>query len=128
MKKEQLNNGKKVITNSYRNGIKDYLQLIATFLIYSFAGIFSKISANQESLFKMLLFASLELLMLGVYAIVWQQLLKKFQLTTAMAFKGVTVIFAIVWSVILFGETVNWKNIIGAILIVIGIGVVASDD
>ena len=75
----------------------------------------------------MLLNKGLEVVCLGVYAIIWQQVLKDFSLVTAMASKGVVVIINLIWSVLLFGETVTLYNIIGAVIIIFGIWMVSSD-
>ena len=106
---------------------KEYLLLFGTFLIYSIAGIFAKIAAMQDTLTKMFIFVGLEFVILGLYAIIWQQILKKFQLTIAMACKGITVIYALGWAIFFFGENITVWNIVGAALVVIGIGVVSSD-
>ena len=84
-------------------------------------------AAGQESLFRMMFYLGLEVICLGGYAIVWQQVLKKFPLVTAMANKGVVVIFNLIWSVILFGEAVTMYNVLGAIVIIGGIWMVSSD-
>lgn len=96
-------------------------------MIYSTAGIFAKIAANQSDLIKAIVFIGMEFFVLCIYALIWQQVLKRFQLAIAMSCKGITIIYAMGWSVILFRETITLWNIVGVILIIIGITVVTSD-
>lgn len=109
------------------DNVKKYVLLYGSFLIYSVSAICAKLAAGQTLPVRMMLFIGLEVLCLGVYALIWQQALKKFTLVTAMASKGVVVIFSLVWSVILFREEVTIYNIIGAVVIIGGIWVVSSD-
>ena len=113
--------------NRFAVGI-NYLQLFGSFMIYSFAGIFAKIAASQDNIIYTLFFIFIEFCLFGVYAIIWQQVLKKFQLTVAMSCKGVTLVYALCWSVFFFNETLTIWNIIGVVLVIIGIMVVARDD
>lgn len=107
--------------------IKKYGLLYVAFIIYSGSTICAKYASQQDVIFKVFLFLGMEVLCLGIYAIIWQQVLKKFSLITAMASKGVVVIFNLMWSVLLFSETVTLYNIIGAAIIIIGIWVVSTD-
>ena len=76
---------------------------------------------------KVLVFAVLELVCLGVYALVWQQVLSRFPLVVAMANKGSVVLINLIWSVLLFGEQVNGYNLAGAAIIIAGIWLVSGD-
>ncbi len=66
--------------------------------------------------------------LLGVYAIWWQQLLKRIPLATAYMFKGTSIVFVLLLSVMLFGETITWWNIGGAALIIGGIVLYSMED
>lgn len=61
------------------------------------------------------------LLLFFVYALLWQQILKKVTLVTAYAFKGTCIIFTLLFSMIIFGEVITWNNIIGSLAIISGI-------
>lgn len=104
-----------------------YGLLFVAFLIYSFATVFAKYAALSDGGFRFWLFLGLEILTLGVYALLWQQALRYTSLIAAMAMKGVVVIFGLVWSVLFFGEDITRNNIIGALIIVAGIWVVSQD-
>lgn len=77
---------------------------------------------------KFILFYSLVLLDLAVYAIVWQQVLKKLPLVSAYANKAVTVIWGLIWGMVIFKESLTIWNVIGAIVIIIGIYIVVRAD
>ena len=108
--------------------IKKYALLYGAFVIYSFVAICSKYASAQSSIVKMGVFLGLEIVFLGIYAIVWQQVLRHFSLITAMANKGVVVILNLMWSIILFGESIGIFNVIGAVVIIFGIWMVSSDE
>ena len=77
---------------------------------------------------KFILFYSLVLLDLAIYAIVWQQILKKLPLVSAYANKAVTVIWGLIWGMVIFKESLTIWNVIGAIVIIIGIYIVVRAD
>lgn len=109
-------------------GFMRYLQLYGVLIIYSLVTVCSKKAAGYP-LFStgFLLFLGLEVLVLGVYAILWQQVLKKFSLIYAISSKGCTIILGLLWSVIFFQEQITWNNLAGAGIIMLGIWVVAGD-
>lgn len=110
------------------NKLKKYILLYCACFIYSGATICAKLAATQSTTFKLLMFFGLEFVCLGVYAIIWQQVLKRFTLVTGMASKGVVVIFNLIWSVLLFSETITIGNILGAGIIIFGIWMVSISD
>ena len=112
---------------SMKEKINSYLILYAAFLIYSVSSVCAKFSSQQNTLTKAIVFLGLEMACLGIYAIIWQQALKRFSLVTAMASKGIVVIMNMIWSIWLFEESVSICNIVGAAVIIWGIWVVSSD-
>ena len=59
--------------------------------------------------------------MLGLYALGWQQILKKMSLFMAYSGKAVVILWGILWGVLLFQETISTRKIIGAVIIMAGI-------
>lgn len=109
--------------------VKDYLLLYFAFALYSLSSVFSKlVSFNFDNKFKFVVFLGLEILFLGIYAILWQQILKKFDLVIAMANKGSVVLFSLIWSLFLFKEKITIFNLLGALIIVMGIRMVSKSD
>lgn len=64
---------------------------------------------------------------MGAYAICWQQILKRVELITAYMFKGTSLIFIMLFAFALFGEAITMMNIIGAVVIIIGITLFAKE-
>lgn len=61
------------------------------------------------------------ILLLGIYAIFWQQIIKRLPLTLAFANKAVTVIWGMVWGVLIFHEHLSVGKFVGAAVIIAGI-------
>lgn len=96
--------------------------LLLVYLFYSTVSIATKFTSLQE-FFSLRYFLGLSVVvaMLGVYAVIWQQVLKRIELTTAYMFKGISLIFVLMFSALIFNETITVWNIAGASLIVGGI-------
>lgn len=58
---------------------------------------------------------------MGVYAVLWQQVLARVPLSTAYMFKGTSLIFVLLLSALLFHEGITWQNVLGSFIIVSGI-------
>lgn len=103
-------------------GIKGFLLLQVAFLTYSCSSVVAKFaSANDVLSFKFILFYGLEVVILGIYAILWQQAIKRYELSVAYANKAVTLIWALLWSVLIFKDTLKWNQIVGVLVVIAGI-------
>ena len=112
-----------------KSKIKNYILLHILLFVFSFSGIFSKLAANNEFLsFKFCLFYGISIIILGIYAILWQQMLKRFTLTTAFLNKAITILWGILWGALFFGETIKITMIIGAVIVFIGVSLVVMSD
>lgn len=105
-----------------------YFWLFAAFFIFSFVGVMSKMAALSGFGVWFFVFVGLQVLFLGIYALIWQQVLKHFDLVTAMACRGVVVILSLIWAMVFFGEEITPFHILGSILIVVGIYIVATGE
>lgn len=102
--------------------IKYFIFLHIILIISSITGIISKLASKQEFLsFKFIILYGSMIAILGVYAICWQQIIKRLPLTTAYTNKAVTVIWGIVFGRLFFDETITIKQVIGAVIIIVGI-------
>lgn len=98
-------------------------------LIYSVSSIFSKMASEEPFLsVKFIVFYGLVIFIMAVYALLWQQVLKRMPLSTAYANKAVTVIWGIVWGYFIYGEAITVRKIIASIIIIVGVGMVVSAD
>lgn len=106
------------MTKSY----KTYLALIGVNLVYACTSIFTKMASQQEPMsFPYLLWIAGAVGVMGVYAMLWQQVISRMSLSTAYMFKGTSLIFVLLISALLFGETITINNLIGSTIIVLGI-------
>lgn len=90
--------------------------------VYSLEGVCSKIASGYEFFsFQFILCYGALILILGIYAICWQQIIKRMPLTVAYANKAVTVVWGIVWGWLIFDERVSINKFVGAAFIIAGI-------
>ena len=107
---------------------KVFVVLHLILLLYSIAAILSKTAAGVDfiSLPFILCYGGVLVLLL-IYALVWQWVLKALPLTVAYANKGVTIIWGMVWGFLLFDETISVTMLIGAAIVFAGILLVVTD-
>ena len=111
------------------NKLKTILALHIILVIYSASTIFSKLASGQQFLsFKFCLYYGLIIVLLGVYAIGWQQIIKRMPLTAAFANKAVTVVWGIIWGFIFFHEPITAGKVTGAVLVIVGIVMYSMAD
>ena len=108
---------------------RNYVQLHLNILLFSLTSVFSKCASdqfNRGGLGNPLLYLFLFLMVAncGVYAIAWQKVMKKFSLSTAYANRSVYLIWSQVWAVVIFHESLSVKNIIGLLVVLVGVMVV----
>ncbi len=106
-----------------------YIPLHILLMIFSLGSVCSKMAAGEE-LFsgKFFLFYGVLLLILAVYAVVWQQMIKRMPLTAAYANRAVTVVWGMVWGLMIFQESITLTKVIGSVLIIAGIILFAFSD
>lgn len=99
-----------------------YLLLHLIILIYSLNSICSKIASSKQFMsWDWILFYGIVIVLLGIYAILWQQILKKINLNIAYANKAVTVIWGTIFGIAIFHETITWNNIVGGLIVLVGV-------
>lgn len=90
-------------------------------IIYSLSCICAKYASETE--FMSFDFCSLYgviIIVLFIYAIGWQQVIKRMDLSIAFANKSITVIWGFIWGVLFFGEDITLSKIAGASLVMLG--------
>ena len=104
-----------------------YIVLIGINMLYACVSIFTKYASQQEFMsWKYMLGLIAAIGVMGVYAVLWQQVLKRIELSMAYMFKGTSIVFVMLLAYVLFGEQITWNNIVGAIIIVGGIVLFAN--
>lgn len=113
--------------------VRDYIFLHLSVLMFSFTSVFTKMASNEfnkNGIYGIGLYVFLFLMLLNcfVYAIVWQKVIKRFDLSIAYANKSVYLIWSQIWAVLIFHEVLTAANIIGLILVFIGVLVVQDNE
>lgn len=118
-----------VMNRNERKTLIVYIALHLILAIYSLTGVFSK-TASRETFFnfRFCVCYGVILLLLGSYAIVWQQIIKRIPLTLAYADKAVTVIWGMVWGVLFFKESITVNKVAGAVIVIAGVVLYSLED
>ena len=104
------------------NEVKTLVALHILLAVYSLSSVCAKLASNFIFLSWGFIgcYAGM-ICLLGVYAIGWQQIIKRLPLTYAYANKAVTVLWGIVWGVLLFQEEVSSFKLVGAAVVLCGV-------
>ncbi len=105
---------------------KQIAALVGINMLYACVGICTKMAAMQPTgSWPYLLWFAGAVAIIAVYALLWQQVLRHIELSTAYMFKGTTLIFTMLIAALLFGEVITVTNIIGSAIIICGIVLLA---
>ncbi len=103
-------------------GNSSFLGLHLLFVLYSLTDLFGKMAASYSFVeVEFYLYYALILLVLFVYALGWQQIIKRLPLTTAFSNRAVTVFWGLVWGVLFFQEELTFLKVAGALIVVLGV-------
>lgn len=110
-----------------RRGWKIYVVILFAFLVYSFASVFSKLASENVFLsVPYLLWLGCAFISLGLFAVLWQQIIKRMPISDAYMFKGTSLVFVLMFSHLFFNETITMNNLLGAAIIICGIAFFAK--
>ena len=108
--------------------VKNILMLQAVVVIYTLSSVVAKLATGKELFsFSFFLFYGLEIAILGVYAILWQQMIKRFDLSIAYANRAMALLWSALWAVLLFHEGLGSKQVAGIVLVILGTVIVNTD-
>ena len=104
-----------------------FLQIIV--MIFSLTSVTAKFASMQDAFTSsFFLFYGAELAILAVYALLWQQAIKKFDISVAYANKAMVLLWGLLWGTVIFRDAVNAKEIAGVVLVIIGVIVINRGD
>lgn len=103
--------------------------LHALLALYSLSSICGKLAAGFDflSLGFILCYGGM-IAVLGIYAIGWQQIIKRVPLTFAYANRAVTVVWGIIWGALFFHEGISPLKLFGAAIVLAGVVLYASTE
>ena len=109
--------------------IKNILILQAVVVVYTLSSVVAKFATGKELFsFSFFLFYGLEIVILGIYAILWQQMIKRFDLSVAYANRAMAIVWSAVWAIVLFKDVLALKQVIGIGFVVLGTIIVNSEQ
>ncbi|MFI3200450.1 MAG: transporter [Eubacteriales bacterium] len=104
---------------------KNIMVLQGIVVLYTFSQILQKYAALQELFsIQFFVFYGLEFMVLGTYAICWQQLIKRFELSVAYANRAVALLWSLLWSVLIFQEEITVGKVVGVSLVGVGVMII----
>lgn len=109
--------------------VKTYGLLHLCIMVFSFTGVFAKAAANAYNAGgftnpRLYLFVFAMLMVCVVYALAWQIVIKNISLHVAYANRSVYLIWGQIWAVMIYSEHLNLKNIIGLVVVLLGVIIV----
>lgn len=117
------------ITKNKKVLVKNYVFLHLSIALYSVTSVLAKAAANYKflSVPYILIFGGM-ILVLGIYALLWQQAIRPFKASVAYSNKSVTTIWVLIASALIYREGISIRNLIGTILIILGVIMVSSEN
>jgi len=108
---------------------KNIILLQVVVVIYTLSSVVAKFATGKELFsFSFFLFYGIEAAILGIYAILWQQMIKKFDLSIAYANRAMALLWSAIWAVVIFHETLSVKQLVGILLVIVGTMIVNMDQ
>lgn len=112
-----------------KTNVKRYVLLHILLLVFSLSSVCSKLAGREEIMsFKFMMMYGFVIMLLAVYAIFWQQIIKNMPLTAAYANRAITVLWGMLWGLIIFKEKITLGKVAGAALVIAGIILFALSD
>ncbi len=108
--------------------IKNIVIIQIAFFIYSLASLFSKKAGISLEPWMFLTFYGCSFLCLGIYAIIWQHILKNNSLIFAYLNKGITLFWGLIFGFIIFNEKIKWNMFLGIFIVIIGIIIANTEE
>ncbi len=100
----------------------DIVLLEVSVMVYSLSTVAANMASKYEFLsWGYILFFGLEFVVLGIYAILWQQIIKKFQLSVAYANKSMTLMWSMLWNFLIFSQGITPGKVAGVLLVMAGV-------
>ena len=109
------------------NKTVQYIVLVLVYLFYARISVIMKYTGLQQPLtIEWCVGFVLLVVTLGVYAIAWQQILKRIELGVAYMFKGLSLFFIMLLLALCYGEPITPMKLLSTGIIVMGIVVYAK--
>lgn len=102
--------------------LKQILFLQLAVGIYSISGVMNRFAAlSAFPSFEFIFFYGASIGVLVIYTFFWQYILRNVSLTTAYTNRPLSMLWGMMWGVVIFHETVTWNMLLGAGIILTGV-------
>ena len=99
-----------------------FLLLQLSVFVYSFSMVAARLASGNDFLSPgYILFFGLEIVILGIYAILWQQVIKRFDLSIAYINKSVTLLWSMLWNYLIFSQGITTRKVLGVLIVMAGV-------
>lgn len=116
--------------NSPTNNLTIRIALFVAFsvAVYSSSGFFTKLASQCDFLDKTYILCLCGVcVVLGIYAVLWQMVLKRVNLNQAYLFRSLGVIYGLCIAYYGFHESILWQNLLGAAIVLCGLLILLSN-
>lgn len=111
------------------NKVKNIIFLNLILIIYAISSVCSKFASGYPFLSpEWIILYGLLIFFLGIYALLWQQILKRLPLNLAYANKSVTLIWGMIFGAVIFDEKITVTNVIGAVIVLAGVIIMSTSS
>ena len=108
--------------------LRTLLPLQGAVILYSCASLAAKLASAHPFLSApFVLWLGAEFLILGIYAVCWQQIIKKVDISVAYANRAAAIVWTSIWAALLFHEHISLQNVLGIGILFAGIWMVHRD-
>ena len=108
---------------------KMILLLQLAILLFACCTLLMKLAAQYDTLsWNWILLYGTGVFILGSYALIWQQFLKRMPLVTVYANRATAMFWSMIFGYFLFHERITWNMIAGVAVIFVGIYLVVTSD
>ena len=114
-------------TDKKKITLKMIVVIQLSILVYTLSGVAGKFASGYSFLsIPFILLYGLEVAILGGYAIIWQQIIKRVDLSIAYANRSLALLWSMLWSALIFQESISVQNLIGVAVVIAGVMLVNS--
>ena len=99
---------------------KDIILAIVIYIIFPISSIITKYAAMTDDLWNKFLLYGASVVVLAIFSVFWQILLKRVDLVKAYIFKSTSIIWTVIYGVLIFNDALTVNVVIGTIIVMIG--------
>ena len=109
--------------------LKNLLLLHVLIFVFSIASVCNKKAASYDvGSFPFFGFYAVAMTIESVFVYYWQQILKKMPLITAYTNRAVSIVWGMLWGMLLFHEQIKLYMILGFLIILVGVYLIVKAD